>query len=110
GRSSQSAPGGWRYRPPLRASPNRRARPASPDGASASPRFPCLTGGAEIANRAQRRRGGWVGGVAAATSTSAVARRGSVVMRNRAFRVTPARFLLSAAVHPADADQFDPEI
>src|SRR5262245_16525395 len=49
GRSSQSAPGGWRYRPPPRASPNRRARPASPDGASASRRFPCLTGGAEIA-------------------------------------------------------------
>jgi len=31
-------------------------------------------------------------------------------MRNRAFRVTPARFLLAAAVHPADADQFDLEI
>jgi hypothetical protein len=31
-------------------------------------------------------------------------------MRDRAFRVTPARFLLGAAVNPADADQFDPEI
>jgi hypothetical protein len=31
-------------------------------------------------------------------------------MRNRAFRVTPARFLLAAAVNPGDADQFDPEI
>jgi len=29
-------------------------------------------------------------GIAAASSTSAAARRGSVVMRNRAFRVTPA--------------------
>src|SRR5262249_43703694 len=29
---------------------------------------------------------------------------------NRAFRVTPARFLLAAAVHPVDVDQFDPEI
>jgi hypothetical protein len=38
------------------------------------------------------------------------ARRRSVAMRNRAFRVTPARFLLGAAVRPVDADQFDPEI
>jgi hypothetical protein len=31
-------------------------------------------------------------------------------MRNRAFRVTPARFLLGAVVNPMDGNQFDPEI
>jgi hypothetical protein len=31
-------------------------------------------------------------------------------MRNRAFRVTPARFLLGAAVNPLNGDQFDLEI
>jgi len=31
-------------------------------------------------------------------------------MRNRAFRVTAARFLLGAAVNPVDGNQFDLEI
>src|SRR5262249_14367225 len=53
----------------------------------------------------QRRRVEWLCGIAAPSSTSAAARRGSVAMRNRAFRVTPARFLLGAAVNPADGDQ-----
>ena len=43
GRTWACAPAGWRCRQHRRASPSRRARPASPDGASASQRSPCVS-------------------------------------------------------------------
>ena len=45
-------------------------------------------------------------GIAASSSTSAAARRDRAAMWNRAFRVTPARFLLRATMNPLAGDQF----